>query len=160
MERERKSTNEATEVLKQQIQLYKSDLDAARQSREETNADNAKLKHKIKDMEDQFHKIRDGFTTERTSLAAENSKLKEEIEAYKAELVVEKQTNSQLMQDNITLRKQITEKDERLTQYDEKLKDEKAKEELRKYMVSKHFSINIALNVPFLQCSMAVMLLN
>ena len=58
MERERKSTNEATELLKQQIQLYKSDLDAARQSREKTNADNAKLKQKIMDMEDQFHKIR------------------------------------------------------------------------------------------------------
>ena len=102
-------------------------MDAARQSRED---DNAKLKQKIKDMEDQFHKIRDSSTTERTtrdSFAAGNSKLKEEIEAYKAELVVEKQTNSQLTQDNITLRKQITEKDERLTQYDENLKAEKAR---------------------------------
>ena len=100
-------------------------------------------------MEDQFQKIRDDFTTERTtcdSLTVENSKLKEEIEAYKAELIAEKQTNSQLTQDNITLRKQITEKDERLIQYDENLKAEKAKEELRKYMVSKYFNITLTLH--------------
>ena len=48
------------------------------------------------------------------------------------------------------MRKQITEKDERLTQYDEKLKAEKAKEELRKYIVSKHFNINIALKCTIL----------
>ena len=62
-------------------------------------------------MEDQFHKIRDDFTTERTvyeSLAEENSKFKEEIEAYKAELVVEKQ-QSLYTQDNVTQRKQIIE---------------------------------------------------
>ena len=76
--------------------------------REETNADNAKLKRRIKDMEDQFHKIRDDFTTERTtrdSLAEENGKLKEEIEAYKAQLVVEKQ-QSLYTQNNVTQRKQ------------------------------------------------------
>ena len=124
MERERKSTNEATELLKQQIQLYKSDLDAARQSREETNADNAKLKQKIKDMKDQFHKLRDSLTTERTtrdSLAAENSKLKEEIEAYKAELVSESKSNSQLKDDNVTLRKQIIQGEDNLRTEKDKL---------------------------------------
>ena len=127
MERERHSLNDNIKLMREQIQLYGSDFNAERHSREEITADNAKLKQQIKDMEAQFQTIRDDFTTERTirdTLATENDRLKEEIQACKAELV-EKQSNSQ---DN-TLRRQITEKDEQLNQLDANLTAERAEKQ-------------------------------
>ena len=124
MERERNSLKETVEHMRHQIQTYDSDFGAERQSREQLIIDNAKLKQKIKDMEDQFHKIRDDFTTERTardSLAEKNSKLMAEIEAFKAGLVAEKQSNSQLKEDNNTLRQQVIQRDDDLRIEKEKL---------------------------------------
>ena len=136
MKREKKSMNETIEHMKHQIQSY----DAEKQSKEQLITDNAKLKQKIEDMEEQFHKIRDDFTTERTacdSLAAENVRLEEEIEAIKAELVAEKQSNIQLKEDNITLKEQIIQKNKKIRQPDDNMKSEMAvKEELLKEMVS------------------------
>ena len=124
MERERNSLQETIEHMRHQIQSYDSDFDVEKHSKEQIIIDNGKLKQKIKDMEDQFQRIRDDFTTERTtrdSLAAENSKLKEEIEAYKAELVAEKQSVSQLKDDNVTLRKQIIQEQDNLRTEKDKL---------------------------------------
>ena len=124
MERERNTLKETIEHMRQQIRLYNSDFDAEKQSNKEIIIDNTKLKQKIKDMEDQFYKIRDNFTTERTardSLAAANIKLKEEIETFKAELVAEKQSNSQLKEDNSALRKQVIQRDDDLRIEKEKL---------------------------------------
>ena len=115
MERERDSMKETIEHMRHQIQSYDSDFGAERQSREQMLIDNTKLKQKIKDMEEHFDKIRDDFTTERTirdSLAERNIKLKEEIAAFKAELVAEKQSNNQLKEDNMTLRKQVIQGDD------------------------------------------------
>ena len=124
MKRERHTMSDTIEHMRQQIQLYGSDFDAEKQSKDQIIIDNAKLEQKIKNMKDQFQKIRDDFTTERTvreSLAAENSKLKEEIEAYKAELVAEQQSNSQLKDDNVTLRKQIIQGEDSLRTEKDKL---------------------------------------
>ena len=124
MERERNSLQETIEHMRHQILSIESDFDVEKHSKKQIIIDNGKLKQKIKDMEDQFQKIRDAFTTERTthdSLTVENSKLKEEIEAYKTELVAEKQSISQLKDDNVILRKQIIQGEDNLRTEKDKL---------------------------------------
>ena len=131
--------NETIEHMEQQIRLLASDLEAERQFREVTSADNAKLKRKIKDMESHLLKIKDAEKTAYNSLAAENSKLQ-------AQLVTAKQSNIQLKEDNIALKKQITEKDKKICQLDDletKRAQKKEQEALRKLqdMVSKYISL-------------------
>ena len=108
-------------------------------------------------MESHLHKM----DAEKTAHDSENSKLL-------TELATKKQSNSRLTEDNITLKKQIAEKDKRLHQLEEDLKterDEKADQvawrKLEQYIVSKFILLNCCcIATIFTQCSQARNILN